>query len=124
MCRKEKAFIVLQLSKVVEDWVKENLQDIARETQKVANSLGISRQDVVVAVDLRANSCPAVLIKPIKDYIEGSAMPDWGCQITKEQFIRALKYLRSGMTDSHILVLHRSHDAEYELCRVEIRFAA
>jgi hypothetical protein len=121
MCHKENAFIVAQLNKEVDDWVKENLQDIVRESQKVANSLGISRQDVVVAVDLKASSCPTLLIKPIKDYIEGSAMPDWGCQIDMEHFIQRLNYLHSGMTDRHILVLHRTDDAECELCRLEIR---
>ena len=44
------------------------------ETQKVAKSLGTSQQGVVVELDLKATNCPELVIKPIKDYIEGSAM--------------------------------------------------
>jgi hypothetical protein len=117
MCHKDNPFIVENLSGVIADWIKENLQDIVRETRKVAKSLGISRHDVVVEVDLKSSSCPALLIKPIKDYLEGSAMPDWGCQINREQFIKAMKDIHSRMTDHHIFVLHRSYDGDYGFCR-------
>jgi hypothetical protein len=40
----------------------------------VAKSLGTSQQGVVVELDLKATNCPELVIKPIKDYIEGSAM--------------------------------------------------
>lgn len=45
-------------------------------------------------------------------------MPDWGCQIDMEQFIQRLKDVHPALTDNHILVLHRSYDAECGICKM------
>ena len=116
LCHKDNVLLAIPLANVVNDWLKENLLDIVQETQQVARSLGISRKDVLLEVDLKASNNPALLIKPFKDYIEGRGIPDWnwGCQIDMER----LKDMHSSLTDHHILVLHRSYDAECGICRV------
>jgi hypothetical protein len=43
-------------------------------------------------------------------------MPDWGFQHNAE-FIEGLKVGHSRLTNQHIIVLHRSSDAEYGICR-------
>jgi hypothetical protein len=117
MCHKDNEFPVFPLAKVVADWIRENLLGIVQETQIVAMSLGISRQDVVLEVELKASNNPAILVKPFKDYIEGSAIPDWGRFVNVEKLIERLKDAHSLMTDQHILVLHRSYDADYGMFR-------
>jgi hypothetical protein len=118
MCQTDNALRAVPLANVVKDWLKKNLLDIVQETQQMATSLGISRKDVVLEVDLKASNDPALLIKPFRDYVEGRGMPDWGCQSDMEEFIQRLKDMHSTLTDHHILVLHRSYDAEYGICRL------
>ena len=48
MCHTHNRFPAFPLSTVVADWLRENLLAIVKETQLVANRLGLSRQDVVL----------------------------------------------------------------------------
>lgn len=109
---------------MVADWLRENLLAIVLEIQLVANRLGASRRDVVLEVDLKASNNPAILIKPLKVYIEGSAIPDWGSFLKAETLIVGLKDAHSLMTGQDILVLHRSYDADYEIVRFPFDFDA
>jgi hypothetical protein len=120
MCHKDNDFLAIPLALVVKVWLKENQLDILQGTEEVARSLGISRKDVVLEVDLKASNNPALLIKPVKDYIEGRGIPDWdwGCQIDLDRFIQRLKDMHSILADHQILVLHRSYDADCGICRI------
>jgi hypothetical protein len=113
MCHKHNKFPAFPLTKVVADWLRENLVEVVQETQLVANRLGLSLQDVVLEVDLKSTNNPTILVKPLKVYIEGSAIPDWGSNMKVETLIAGLKDTHSLMTDKEILVLHRSYDADY-----------
>jgi hypothetical protein len=121
MCRIHNEFPAFPLAKVVNDWLRENLLEIVQETQLVANRLGISRQDVVLEVDLESTSNPAILVKPLKVYTELSAIPDWSSLMKVETLTAGLKDKHSLMTDKDILVLHRSYDADYGIVRISYR---
>jgi hypothetical protein len=117
MCRRRNVFPAFPLAKVVNDWLSENLLEIVQETQLLANRLGISRRDVILEVDLKSSSYPAILVKPLKVYMDGSAIPDWGSFVKAETLMEGLKDAHSRMTDQDILVLHRSYDADYGIVR-------
>lgn len=117
ICHKWNEFPAVPLAKVVHDWLKENLLAIVQETLIVAMRLGISRRDVVLEVDLKSSNNPAILVKSLKVYVEGSGITDWGSSVNVEKLIEGLKDAHSLMTDRNILVLHRSYDTNYGIVR-------
>jgi hypothetical protein len=104
-------------------WFQKHIKEIVIEAHRMITKLGFSMQDLVVEVDLKTSSDPPVVVKPFSVYVcgnqAGPGMPDWGCR-RDSQFVLQLKDAHSRCTGNNLLLVHRSCDADYGVCRSTI----
>jgi hypothetical protein len=102
----------LPIANVIADWVRKNCFAIMTEVHRVAKSLGLSTKDVVLEIDLKKTSNPDIVVKPYR--------PDWDFCKNDRDLIAGLKDAHGRMTDKHILMVHRSYDTDFGVCRFQV----
>jgi hypothetical protein len=122
MCSKENMGQAMPIAKVTADWIRENFIAIMTEVGRVTGVCGLSTKDVVLEIDLKKTSNPDIVVKPYRVYVDGecTGLPDWGICKNDRDAIAGLEDAHGRMTDKHILIVHRSYDTDFGVCRFQV----